>query len=223
MKKLVALSLTVALCLGMFSACSGGGTSSVANSGSASTADSQGSGEPITLTFQYIGGTVPAQDAVINDAIDAFNEANPNITVEPIYIDWGNGHSQFMNAVMANTAPDIAMLGGTWCVEFVENGSLAPITDYVSQDLIDSFIPSGFDVMTGADGTIYGLPWDGCTWDVIYRTDLFEEAGITEVPTTWEDEGNRQDSADGLLRRIRSGRLLPAVPLAGRRNRLRTR
>ena len=43
MKKLVALSLTVALCLGMFSACSGGGTSSVANSGSASTADSQGS------------------------------------------------------------------------------------------------------------------------------------------------------------------------------------
>ena len=187
MKKLAALSLTVALCLGMFSACSGGGTSSVANSGSASTADSQGSGEPITLTFQYIGGTVPAQDAVINDAIDAFNEANPNITVEPIYIDWGNGHSQFMNAVMANTAPDIAMLGGTWCVEFVENGSLAPITDYVSQDLIDSFIPSGFDVMTGADGTIYGLPWDGCTWDVIYRTDLFEEAGITEVPTTWEE------------------------------------
>ncbi len=45
MKKLAALSLTVALCLGMFSACSGGGTSSVANSGSASTADSQGSGE----------------------------------------------------------------------------------------------------------------------------------------------------------------------------------
>lgn len=143
--------------------------------------------EQVKLTFQYIGGTVPAQDAVINNAIAAFNEANPNITVEPVYIDWGNGHSQFYNSVMANTAPDIAMLGGTWCVEFIEMGAMAPITDYVSQELMDTFIPSGFDVMTGADGTIYGLPWDGCTWGVIYRTDLFEQAGIEHVPTTWDE------------------------------------
>lgn len=143
--------------------------------------------EPVKLYFQYIGGTVPAQDAVINDAIAAFNAQNPNITVEPIYIDWGNGHSQFYNSVMANAAPDIAMLGGTWCVEFIEMGAIAPITDYVSAELMDTFIPAGFDVMTGADGTIYGLPWDGCTWGVIYRTDLFEQAGIEKVPATWDE------------------------------------
>lgn len=166
MKKLITLILAVAMVMLL------------------STASAQ---EQVKLTFQYIGGTVPAQDAVINNAIAAFNEANPNITVEPIYIDWGNGHSQFYNSVMANTAPDIAMLGGTWCVEFIEMGAMAPITDYVSQGLMDTFIPSGFDVMTGADGTIYGLPWDGCTWGVIYRTDLFEQAGIEQVPKTWDE------------------------------------
>lgn len=190
MKKITTLFLALALCLGMLAGCSGTASSPTAeaNPVPADTKPVSGANsESITLTFQYIGGTVPAQDAVINNAIAAFNEAYPNITVEPIYIDWGNGHSQFMNAVMAGTAPDIAMLGGTWCVEFVENGSLAPITDYVSQELMDSFIPAGFDVMTGADGKIYGLPYDGCIWDVIYRTDLFEEAGIDAVPTTWDE------------------------------------
>ncbi|MEA5014334.1 MAG: extracellular solute-binding protein [Candidatus Limiplasma sp.] len=143
--------------------------------------------EEVKLTFQYIGGTVPAQDAVINNAIEAFQKENPGIVVEPIYIDWGNGHSQFYNAVMAGTAPDIAMLGGTWCVEFMEMGKFAPIADYVSPELIDTFIPSGFDAMTGADGAKYGLPWDGCTWGVIYRTDLFEQAGIDKVPATWDE------------------------------------
>ena len=143
--------------------------------------------EEIHLTFQYIGGTVPAQDKVITDAIAAFEEENPGITVEPIYIDWANGHSQFYNAVMAGTAPDMTMLGGTWCVEFLEMGVFAPITDYVSQDLMDKFIPAGFDIMTGPDGTVYGLPWDGCTWGVIDRTDLFEQAGIESVPKTWDE------------------------------------
>lgn len=188
MKKNLVTLISMLLCLVMLAACGGGS----ADSGAAGGGDAK-------LTFQYIGGTVPAQDAVINNAIAAFNEANPGITVEPIYIDWGNGHSQFMNAVMANTAPDIAMLGGTWCVEFVENGSFVAIEDYVSQELIDTFIPAGFDVMTGADGKYYGLPWDGCTWGVIYRTDIFEEAGIEEVPTTWEEllEAGEKTSAIG--------------------------
>ena len=168
MKKFICMILALVLCISL-------------TAGVASAED------PVTLTFQYIGGTVPAQDAIINNALAAFNEANPGITIEPIYIDWGNGHSQFYNAVMAKNPPDIAMLGGTWCVEFMEMGTFAPIADYVSQELIDTFIPSGFDVMTDGDGVIYGLPWDGCTWGVVYRTDLFEEAGIDHVPTTWDE------------------------------------
>lgn len=188
MKKLLALLLVLILCFSMLSGCTGGNNSESTNETTTAEEDpNEINDEKVKLSFQYIGGTVPAQDAVINDAIEAFNNENPHIIVEPIYIDWGNGHSQFMNAVMAGTAPDIAMLGGTWCVEFVENGSLAPIKDYVSQDLVDTFIPAGFDVMKDAEDNIFGLPWDGCTWGVIYRTDLFDEAGVSSVPTTWDE------------------------------------
>lgn len=202
MKKLLSLLLALIMVITMLAGCSSkktdenntqpattdtGSTQASTGDGSEKTDEPTGNDEPIKLTFQYIGGTVPAQDKVISDAIDAFHEANPNITVEPIYIDWANGHSQFYNSVMAGTAPDIAMLGGTWGVEFMEMGTFAPISKYVSQDLIDKFIPAGFDIMKDADGTIYGLPWDGCTWGVIYRKDLFEEAGIDKVPETWDE------------------------------------
>ena len=87
MKKITALFLTLALSLGLLAGCSGATSSSAAPGADASTAgaSSAAAGEPVTLTFQYIGGTVPAQDAVINNAIAAFTEANPNIKVEPIY------------------------------------------------------------------------------------------------------------------------------------------
>lgn len=197
MKKLLVLLLVMTLCVAVFAGCgnTGGGSSAppVASDSSStppassSAPSSEASGETVELTFQYIGGTVPAQDTVINNAMAAFNEQHPQINVTPIYINWGDGHSQFMSSIMAGTAPDVAMLGGTWCVEFIENGSLAPIADYVSQGLIDTFIPAGFDVMTDANGVIYGLPWDGCTWGVVYRTDLFEQAGVAAVPTTWDE------------------------------------
>lgn len=194
MKKLVSGIILLIMAVVMLAGCTGKKTEHNGGDGSkvdpartGTTENGPAAGKETHLTFQYIGGTVPAQDKVITDAIKAFETANPGITVEPIYIDWGNGHSQFYNSVMAGTAPDITMLGGTWCVEFMEMGAFAPIADYVSKDLIDQFIPSGFDIMKDADGTIYGLPWDGCTWGVIYRKDLFEQAGIKKVPETWEE------------------------------------
>ncbi len=143
--------------------------------------------EAAEVTFQYIGGTVPDVDGIINGAIDKFQQENEGTTIKPIYVNWSNGHSQFMNSVMAGMAPDIGMLAGTWAVEFVERGALADIEKYVSKEVIDTFIPSGFSAMTGTDGKKYGLPWDGSTWGLFYRTDLFEKAGLANPPKTWDE------------------------------------
>ncbi len=34
---------------------------------------------------------------------------------------------------------------------------------------------------------MYGLPFDGESTGLFYRTDLFEAAGIAEPPKTWEE------------------------------------
>lgn len=194
MKKLIAIVLCMLFSLVFLAGCGttaptpSTSTPASTSAPTASTDSAPGkSGEPVEITLQYIGGTVANVDKVINDAIAEFQKENANVTVKPIYVDWGNAHSQFMNSVMAGKAPDIGMLAGTWAAEFVPTGALVDISQYVSKEVIDSFIPSGFDAMTDPNGVKYGLPFDGCTWSVFYRKDLLQQAGIDKVPETWDE------------------------------------
>ena len=37
------------------------------------------------------------------------------------------------------------------------------------------------------EGKMYGLPYDGESTGLFYRTDLFEAAGVAGPPKTWEE------------------------------------
>lgn len=72
---------------------------------------------------------------------------------------------------------------------YVNNGWLEPLTDYVanSPELdIEDFIQSTRDACS-LDGVLYGLPVMTEREVVAYNTKMFEEAGITEIPTTFEE------------------------------------
>ena len=141
-----------------------------------------------TITFQYIGGTVPAADEAILGVIRAYTEST-GFNVEPIHVTWGTAHQQFVSSLMAGMPPDVVQLGGIWPLEFMDHGVFAPIEDYIPASIIDNFFPSGFDVLTGSNGVRYGLPWDGATWGLFYRKDLFEEAGLDpeSPPRDWDE------------------------------------
>lgn len=104
------------------------------------------------------------------------------------------------NDVRAQIAQDFAAQAGQYDVAtisnyevpfFSENGWLAPLTDYAegdeefAQDDILEPIAAG---LTGSDGEIYAQPFYGESSFLMYRTDLFEEAGLTmpEQPT-WQE------------------------------------
>ena len=44
-----------------------------------------------------------------------------------------------------------------------------------------------FKTFVTYDDKMWGLPIDGETTGLFYRTDLFEAAGITEPPKTWDE------------------------------------
>jgi multiple sugar transport system substrate-binding protein len=44
-----------------------------------------------------------------------------------------------------------------------------------------------FEAMVSYEGSVYGLPFDGESTGLFYRTDLFEDAGIEEPPATWDE------------------------------------
>ena len=103
---------------------------------------------------------------------------------------------------MVNTAKmDFVSGAGTWDIvavdqpslgEYVTSGWIYPLTEFImNRDLpdprVDDFIPA---IMNGAgiwEGVYYAFPMGSYGNLFGYRTDLYEAAGITALPNTWEE------------------------------------
>lgn len=184
MSKLIIISFVLML---IVAACSNNGKAPANNSGDNAKGNEGQGQEQIELTFQHIGGTVPAQTEVLNEMAEAFSEQNPGVTVKVVNVGWGEAYSMFQRQVAVGQAPDLVMLTGQWASEYQKLGAFAPVDDVVSEEMLDIFLESGF--VKGDDGMVYGVPWDGSIWSFFYRTDLFEAAGLdpTAPPANWDE------------------------------------
>jgi multiple sugar transport system substrate-binding protein len=69
-------------------------------------------------------------------------------------------------------------------------GILEDLTDFITNDPdIDTadFLPSIYDTYTLYDGKRWGLPYDGDTHVLFYNQEIFDKAGITKAPETWDE------------------------------------
>ncbi|AYY12055.1 extracellular solute-binding protein [Actinobacteria bacterium YIM 96077] len=132
------------------------------------------------LTVWIMGGGDDPVGTSVGSMADAFEAEHEDVTVNIEYVPWSAGKDHYTNAIVAGEVPDLAESGNTWTPEFAEEGVLAEAdlsgTDYVPV-LEESAI---------FDGAAYGYPWYGGSRILLYRTDIFEEAGL-EPPQTWDD------------------------------------
>jgi multiple sugar transport system substrate-binding protein len=73
--------------------------------------------------------------------------------------------------------------------DFASRSALAPLDDLVAlskavkaDDYVDAWREAA-----SFEGKLYGLPFDGESTGLFYRTDLFEAAGIPGPPKTWQE------------------------------------
>jgi ABC-type glycerol-3-phosphate transport system substrate-binding protein len=146
------------------------------------------SGGKQKIEFSLTGGTVPAQVQVVEDAIAAFEKANPDAEVELTQVGWGESYAQYQTRLQAGNPPDVALLAPSWVSTFIERDAFAPVDDYVDGEILDSMVESGYNGIE-KDGTRFGVPWDASVWGMFYRKDLFEQAGLdpNKPPTTWAE------------------------------------
>lgn len=132
-----------------------------------------------TITVWAMGAEGDQLDQIAAD----FEAENPDATVEVTAIPWDAAHDKIATAMAAGDTPDVSLVGTTWMGEFARTDALDP----TPTDLID---PSAFFEgpwsTTVVDETSYGVPWYTETRVLYYRTDLAEQAGITEPPSDWE-------------------------------------
>ncbi|MEU4602766.1 sugar ABC transporter substrate-binding protein [Kribbella sp. NPDC023972] len=117
--------------------------------------------------------------------VNAFQAANPDITVQVETVPYANYFTKLQTAVAGGTAADAFELNYENFVTYAKNGSLAELED------VDSSVykKSLYDAFT-ADGKQYGVPESFSNVVLFYNKKLFKQAGVAE-PTaewTWQDE-----------------------------------
>ena len=179
MKKFVSLGLA---------AC-GGASSSASGSGQASTGESAG-GETITLRIMDSSDSTQERRKVFNQE---FMERHPEIKVEYTMLSGDQLTQTLTTAIKNGDAPDLFCLpGGVKLSTAVSEGWYQPMTDYLSQEFIDSFSPGSLNEgVTTLDGEIYVLPEAANIVNslVFYNRDIFEECGLDPdaPPETWSE------------------------------------
>jgi len=161
----------------------------------------------------------PAEGDLLEQMIADFEERCPNITVD--YQPAADYDAAMIANFSAATVPDTFYVNSTRAPEWIDEGFLLPLDDYLSQAGVDvsTFYPNYLDAFKGPDGQIYGLPKDASTLVLFYNPDMLEAAGV-EPPTNWEElqsaaEALTSDDVTGLCLQTGLDRALAFVYQAG--------
>jgi len=143
----------------------------------------------VTLRFWH-GIESPRNNRVLMAKVAEFNSSHPDIVVEPQgYGAQDNALPKIMTAVLGGSPPELMWFAPVYTGRLAEMGALVPVQDFMDDD--PAFKPDEiFPVLWDAsryDGRIYSIPFDCNNLALFYNADHFEEAGLTEPPSTWDD------------------------------------
>lgn len=158
------------------------------------------SDEDVTLRFTWWGSD--SRHEVTQQAIEAFEQANPRITVKGEFADWTGYWDRLATTFAADDAADIVQMDELYLRTYADRGSLMDLTR--TSDFLDL---SGFDDVTLAagqsGGTQYALPIGNGAMSVAADLRTLSKYGL-ELPddTTWTwddfaDFANRVTEASG--------------------------
>ena len=126
-------------------------------------------------------------DNPMDELVAAFEEANPDITVEAENVPWNSYYDNLYTAIIGGSAPDAAMVKMFAQPRLVEMGALEPIGEWVDawegrSGLQDNLL----ELTRGPDGETYYLPVQYVVLYLYYRPSMLEEVGVA-VPETCEE------------------------------------
>ena len=114
--------------------------------------------------------------------LEKFQEENPDIEVVMDYSDWNGYWTKLPAQVAGGQTPDVIQMDYGKLEQYVENGVIAPLDDYVADGSLDlsnvvqSVIDSG-----SIDGKLYAVSTGTNTPAMLYRKDILDDLGI-EMP-----------------------------------------
>ena len=141
--------------------------------------------EPVTITFASWIGSEPN----IKKMAKQFQKEHPNITIKFQNVPFEQIGQKLTTQIAGGNPPDAAFIDAGTTADFASRGALIPLDDYFARSEVvarEDFVEA-FNLSNIYEGKQYGIPFDGESTGLFYRTDLFEDAGIAGPPKTWEE------------------------------------
>jgi ABC-type glycerol-3-phosphate transport system substrate-binding protein len=154
--------------------------------GQACGATSSPSTAAVTLTLWHNYGT-EANAAVTESLVKAYTAKHPSVTIELVSQPADNYFALLKAAAIAKSGPDLlTMWTGLFALQ--NQAFLEPLNAYITVDELKTFpginwCSKDLKVETGA----ICVPLDNQSYNGFYNKELFAQAGITSVPTTWDE------------------------------------
>ena len=158
----------------------GGGGDDASGGGDATGA---GSTDPakVTGTVRVIMEEVPDTD-VVKSMLPAFKREYPNVDVKIEALPYDQMRDKVVSSFLASDPTyDLIVVDNPWMTDFAKGGFLDPLDARIAAKAgyeVEDFSEPLRDI-ANVDGKTYAVPFYNYALALVYRTDLYEKAGLT--------------------------------------------
>ena len=180
-KKVLAIVLVAVLCVGLLAGC--GKDPAPSTSGGSNV-----SGDPVELSvwvpvYQFAEDGISDAD-FWNEKFDAF-EAEHNCVINVEIQTWADYATNIYTGLLSDEGPDVVYVTETY--DLIDAGLLAPLDEYLTEEDFEKYVylDQGAYNSEGQLCTFPMMAGNPCV--IFYNMDMLEAAGITELPSTWDE------------------------------------
>jgi N,N'-diacetylchitobiose transport system substrate-binding protein len=123
-----------------------------------------------------------APDNVISELNQQFHTLHPNVQVQLTTLEWPGRDARWQAGLTGATPPDVMEMGNSDVLAYASAGKLADLSQQDFENS-DTWL-TGLRDAGSYQGRLYGVPYYGGDRVVIYRKDLWQQAGLADPPTT---------------------------------------
>ncbi|MGJ3239893.1 MAG: ABC transporter substrate-binding protein [Anaerolineae bacterium] len=155
----------------------------------------------VSMLVALLSGIIPAnaQDTELSivwfawppcDLLDTITDDYPDATVTVSCVPIGQWFDQIFLDFASGGGADLPILDSQFMGAAVEGNHIVDLTEWMNENLpVDDYVPaalSAYGEVPAGSGDFYSVPMMTDTRMLVYRTDVFEEAGL-EPPTSWTE------------------------------------
>jgi multiple sugar transport system substrate-binding protein len=142
--------------------------------------------EEVTLDLAFWGNDVRAE--LYNEAIAAFNEEYPNITVNATFLAFPEFWEKRQTEAAGGNLPDVMQFDYSYLRQYSENGLLLPLDPYLGNIIETDPLPENILSIGVVGDETTGIPTSTNAWGLFTNPVLLEQAGVEEFAGgSWED------------------------------------